>query len=157
VDRLSELLGRHVQFVYTAWDRIVLTGYIDQLQRPENLVRYFREVVGITSITPEVLMSRTPPYRAWVAPYCRDHQVPLLQAPRGVRKEEVVAPYYRGLRTEEEGLACVLTGLEQGRTFVSYTLDTCPAPRIRTGVFCARVVSGSCITTSTCSTRCWVR
>jgi hypothetical protein len=120
VDRLSELLGRHVQFVYTAWDRIVLTGYIDQLQRPENLVRYFREVVGITSITPEVLMSRTPPYRAWVARYCRDHQVPLLQAPRGVRKEEVVAPYYRGLRTEE-GLACVLTGLEQGRTFVSYT------------------------------------
>jgi len=64
VDRLSELLGRHVQFVYTAWDRIVLTGYIDQLQRPENLVRYFRERVGITSITPEVLMSRTPPYRA---------------------------------------------------------------------------------------------
>jgi hypothetical protein len=45
VDRLSELLGSHVQFTYTAWDRIVLTGYIDQLQRPENLVRYFRDVV----------------------------------------------------------------------------------------------------------------
>jgi hypothetical protein len=26
MDRLSELLGRHVQFRYTAWDRIVLNG-----------------------------------------------------------------------------------------------------------------------------------
>ena len=62
VDRLSELLGHHVQLVYTAWDRIVLTGYIDQLHRPENLVRSFRDVLGVTSATPEVLMSRTGPY-----------------------------------------------------------------------------------------------
>jgi hypothetical protein len=121
VDRLSELLGSHVQFTYTAWDRIVLTGYIDQLQRPENLVRYFRDTAGITSITPEVLMSRTGPYRAWVARLCRDQQIPLLPAPKGIRKEEVVAPHYRRLAAGAEGVACVLTGLEQGRTFVSYT------------------------------------
>ena len=120
MDRLSELLGQHVQFVYTAWDRIVLSGYIDQLQRPENLVRYFRDVLGVTSITPEVLMSRTGPYRAWVTRFCRDEKIPLLPAPKGVRKEEFVAPYYRRL-AGAEGVACVLSGLEQGRTFVSYT------------------------------------
>ena len=120
VDRLSELLGRHVQFVYTAWDRIVLTGYIDQLQRPENLVRYFRDALGVTSLTPEVLMSRTGPYRAWVTRFCRDQQIPLLPAPKGVRKEEFVGPHYRRLGGSE-GVACVLSGLEQGRTFVSYT------------------------------------
>jgi hypothetical protein len=38
VDRLSELLGQAVQFVYTCWDRIVLSGYIERLQRPENLI-----------------------------------------------------------------------------------------------------------------------
>ena len=64
MDRLSELPGHHVQFAYTAWDRIVLTGYIDQLQRPERLVGYFRDVLGVTSVTPEVLMSRTGPPRA---------------------------------------------------------------------------------------------
>jgi hypothetical protein len=121
VDRLSELLGSHVQFTYTAWDRIVLTGYIDQLQRPENLVRYFRDAAGITSITPDVLMSRTGPYRAWVTRFCRDQHIPLLPAPKGIRKEEVVAPHYSRLAAGEEGVACVLTGLEQGRTFVSYT------------------------------------
>ncbi len=38
MDRLSELLGQAVQFAYTCWDRIVLTGYIERLQRPENLI-----------------------------------------------------------------------------------------------------------------------
>ncbi|MBV9580076.1 MAG: hypothetical protein JO057_15925 [Chloroflexi bacterium] len=118
--RLSELLGRHVQFVYTAWDRIVLTGYIDQLQRPENLVRYFRDVLGVASVTPEVLISRTGPYPAWVTRSCGVQKIPLLSAPKGVRKEEFVAPHYRRL-AGAEGVACVLSGLEQGRTFVSYT------------------------------------
>jgi hypothetical protein len=47
VDRLSELLGHAVQFVYTCWDRIVLSGYIERLQRPENLIYFFQDVVGI--------------------------------------------------------------------------------------------------------------
>jgi len=120
MDRLSELLGHQVQFAYTAWDRIVLNGYLDRLQRPENVVYFFREVVGAPCITPEVLMSRTAPYRAWVTRHAEEQGIPLLAAPKGVRKEEVVAPYYRQLQGEE-GVACILTSVEQGRTFVSYT------------------------------------
>ena len=37
MDRLSELLGHHVQFVYTAWDRIVLNGYLERLQHTPAL------------------------------------------------------------------------------------------------------------------------
>src|SRR6266508_1792114 len=120
VDRLSQLLGRHVQFAYTAWDRIVLNGYLDRLQRPANVVYFFREVVGAPCITPEVLMSRTASYRAWVTRHAEEQGIPLLAAPKEVRKEEVVAPYYRRF-TGEEGVACILTSVEQGRTFVSYT------------------------------------
>jgi hypothetical protein len=90
---LSALLGPAVQFAYTAWDRIVLNGYLDRLQRPENIHYFFREVVGVPAITPEVLLSRTAPYRAWVARYAAEHAIPLLAAPTGQRKEEVVAPY----------------------------------------------------------------
>ena len=92
MDRLSELLGRDVRFAYTAWDRIVLNGYLDRLQRPENISHFFREVVGVPSVTPEVLMSRTAPYRAGIIRYAEEHGIPLLAAPKGVRKEEVVAP-----------------------------------------------------------------
>jgi len=119
MNRLSELLGSHVQFSYTCWDRIVLNGYLDRLQRTENVVYFFREVVGVPSVTPEVLASRTGPYRAWMTQSAEREGIPLLMAPKGVRKETVVAPYYRRLKGEE-GVACILTSLEQGRTFVSY-------------------------------------
>ena len=52
MDRLSELLGHHVQFSHTAWDRIVLNGYLDRLQRPENIIYFVRDVVGAPSVTP---------------------------------------------------------------------------------------------------------
>src|SRR5687768_13472878 len=101
MDRLSELLGRHVQFAYTAWDRIVLNGYLERLQRPENIVHFFREVVGAPCVTPEVLLSRTAPYRAWVTRYAAEHGIPMVAAPKGQRKEDVVAPYYRQFRAAE--------------------------------------------------------
>ncbi len=106
MDRLSEVLGQHVQFQYTAWDRIVLNGYLDHLQRPENISYFFREVVGAAAVTPEVLMSRTGPYRAWVARYAQEHRIPLLAAPKDQRKEEVVAPYYRRF-TDADGVVAV--------------------------------------------------
>ena len=120
MDRLSELLGHHVQFSYTVWDRIVLNGYLDRLQRPENISYFFREVVGVPAVTPEVLMSRTAPYRSWVARYAAEHAIPLVAAPKGQRKEDVVAPYYRRFQATE-GVVAVLTSTESGRTFVSYT------------------------------------
>jgi len=54
MDRLLELLGPAVQFVYTCWDRIVLNGYIERLQRPENLIYFFHDIVGLHCIEPSV-------------------------------------------------------------------------------------------------------
>jgi hypothetical protein len=119
MERLSAVLGQVVQFVYTCWDRIVLNGYIERLQRPENLIYFFHDIVGIDAIEPAVLEQRTNTYKAWVRRITDEHGIPVLGAPRGVRKEELVEPYYRRLKGAE-GVACVLTSQEQGRTFVSY-------------------------------------
>lgn len=59
MDRLSEVLGSAVQFQYTCLDRIVLHGYLTGRQRPEQLVYFFRDVVGIAGIEPRVLSGRT--------------------------------------------------------------------------------------------------
>ncbi len=99
MDRLSELLGQRVQVSSTCWDRIVLNGDLARLQRPEHMVYGFREVVGAPSVTPEGLASRTGPYRTWVNRYAEGS--PLVAAPKGIRKETVVAPYYRRLGGEE--------------------------------------------------------
>src|SRR6266566_4654872 len=119
MDRLSAVLGQAVQFVYTCWDRIVLSGYIERLQRPENLIYFFHDVVGINAVEPAVLEQRTNAYKAWVRRITDERGIPVLAAPRGVKKEELVEPYYRRLK-DGQGVACVLTSMEQGRTFVSY-------------------------------------
>ena len=121
MERLLELLGPAVQFVYTCWDRIVLNGYLERLQRPENLVYFFHDIVGVACIEPAVLELRTKMYKAWVRRITDEWGIPVLAAPpKGVRKEDFVQPFYRRLNGAE-GIACILTSREQGRTFVSYT------------------------------------
>lgn len=120
MDRFSEVLGHRVQFTTTALDRLVLNGYLERLQRPEHLVYFFHDVAGVACIEPSVLASRTPAYREWVRHYTGTHGIPVLPAPAGTRKEDLARPHYQRLR-EAEGVACVLTTMEQGRTFVSYT------------------------------------
>ena len=132
MDQLLALLGNAVQFAYSCWDRIVLNGYLERLQRPENLVYFFHEVVGVKCIEPAVLEQRTNAYKAWVRRFSDEHGIPVLQAPpappSGVRKEDFVQPFYRRLKGDQ-GIACVLTSLEQGRTFVSYV----PTRRVPSG------------------------
>jgi hypothetical protein len=125
VDRLSEVLGERVQFRYTCLDRIVLHGYLTGLQRPEQLVYFFRDVGGVACIEPSVLQGRTTAYRTWVERATQEQGIPVLAAPKGVRKEELVRPSY-GRLGSREGVACVLTSLETNRTFISYTPRRAP-------------------------------
>jgi hypothetical protein len=125
VDRLSEVFGERVQFRSTCLDRIVLHGYLTGLQRPGQLVHFFHDVVGIDCIEPRVLQGRTTTYRDWVDRYTQGQEIPVLPAPKGVRKEELVRPYY-GKVGPQEGIACVLTSLETNRTFISYTPQRTP-------------------------------
>jgi hypothetical protein len=125
VDRLSELFGERVQFRYTCLDRIVLHGYLTGLQRPGQLVHFFHDVVGVDCIEPKVLQGRTATYRAWMDQFAQGQGIPVLAAPKGVRKEELVRPYY-GQLGPHEGIACVLTSLENNRTFISYTPQRTP-------------------------------
>src|SRR4029453_5567669 len=129
MERLLELLGSAVQFAYTCWDRIVVNGYIERLQRPENLIYFFHDIVGVGAIEPAVLERRTSAYKAWVRRMAEECGIPVLAAPpappKGVRKEDFVEPFYRRL-TGAAGVAWVLTSLEQGRTFVSYTPQWTP-------------------------------
>ncbi len=125
MDRLSEVFGERVQFRYTCLDRIVLHGYLTGLQRPGQLVHFFHDVVGVDCIEPKVLLGRTTAYRDWVDRYTQGQGIPVLVAPKGVRKEELVRPYY-GKLGPREGIACVLTSLENNRTFISYSPQRTP-------------------------------
>ena len=119
MDRFLQLFGHFVQFSYACWDRIVLRGYYPRLQRPENIVHFFHNVCGDARITPAVLARRTAIYRRWLERYTEQHRIPLLTAPKGVRKEQVVAPYYRSFKPDA-GVVVILKSMEQSSTYISF-------------------------------------
>lgn len=119
MDRLSQLFPDDVVFSYGCMDRVVIRGYYPALQREDNIVHFFRDVVGASVVDSGALASRTLRYRQWLDAYVRDHQIERVAAPKGVKNEDFVQSYYQQLG-RQEGIACILTSMEQGSTFVSY-------------------------------------
>jgi DNA-binding transcriptional ArsR family regulator len=119
VERFLQLFARFVDFAYAIWDRIVLRGYYEALQRPENIVYFFREICGVRCITPKVLARRTEQYCRWVEGYAQRRDIPILSAPKGVRKEDFVARHYERFH-RDEGVVVILKSMEQASSFVSY-------------------------------------
>ena len=88
MDLFTKLLGDLLIFVYHCFDRIVIHGYLSGLSRPEQVVHFFRRIVGVPVISKEVLSQRTADYQKWVEAFARNHNIPIEWAEKGVRKED---------------------------------------------------------------------
>ncbi len=118
MDLFTQLFGGMLAFVYHCFDRIVIYGYLSGLSRPERVVNFFRQVVGVPVVSKEVLRQRTADYQNWVEAYARNHRIPIEWAEKGVRKEHHVLPWQRRMvRTDRYGVYCILKSMEQGPTF----------------------------------------
>ena len=119
-----ELFARLFQgllvFVYHCFDRVVIHGYLSGLSRPEQVVYFFRQVVGVSAITKEVLSRRTNAYQTWVEAFARNHQIPIEWAEKGVRKKDDLEPPRRRMeKANRYGVYFILKSMEQGSTFRS--------------------------------------
>ena len=47
MDLFVGLFGSMLAFVYHCFDRIVIHGYLSSLSRPDQVVYFFRQVVGV--------------------------------------------------------------------------------------------------------------
>ena len=120
MDAFTKLFGNLLVFVYHCFDRIVINGYLEHLSRPELIVHFFRQVLGIRAITKEVLAKRTHEYRQWVEAYARNHKIPMQWAEKGVRKEDFVRPYLKKMEKQNRfGVYFIFQSMEQGTTFRS--------------------------------------
>jgi hypothetical protein len=90
-----QLFGDLLTFVYHCFGRIVIHGYLSGLSRPEQVVYFFRHVLGIPVVSKEVLSQRTDDYRNWVEAFARNHKLPVEWAEKGLRKEDHVLPALR--------------------------------------------------------------
>jgi hypothetical protein len=77
MELFTKLFGDVVTFVYHGFDRIVIHGYVTRLCRPEHVVYFFQEVVGVPAITKEILRQRTNAYQSWVEAFARNHKIPI--------------------------------------------------------------------------------
>ncbi len=117
MDVFTKLFGDLLVFVYHCFDRIVIHGYLSGLSRPEQVVHFFRQVVGVAAVSKEVLSERTANYQNWVEAFARNHHIPIEWAEKGVRKEDHVLPWLRRItRTNRYGVYFVFKSMEQGPT-----------------------------------------
>ena len=66
MDAFTRLFGNLLVFVYHCFDRVVINGYLNGLSRPEQVLHFVREVLGIPIVSKEVLSQRTSDYQKWV-------------------------------------------------------------------------------------------
>jgi hypothetical protein len=59
MDSFTKLFGEFLVFVYHCFDRIVIHGYLTALSRPELVVHFFRDIVGVAEVSKEALSQRT--------------------------------------------------------------------------------------------------
>ena len=113
-----KLFGDLLVFVYHCFDRIVIHGYLSGLSRPEQVVHFFRNVVGAPVISKELLRERTDDYQKWVDAFARNHDIPIEWAEKGVRKEDHILPWLRKMvRKDAYGVYFIFKSMEQGPSF----------------------------------------
>jgi hypothetical protein len=52
MELFTKLFGNLLAFVYHCFDRIVIHGYLSALSRPEQVVHFFRQIVGVPVVRP---------------------------------------------------------------------------------------------------------
>src|ERR1700685_3915665 len=118
MEQFIQLFADFLAFFYHCFDRIVIHGYLSGVSRPEQVVYFFRNVLGIPVVSKEVLSQRTNDYRNWVEAYARNHKIPIEWAEKGTRKEEYVLPALRRMEKKNAyGVYFIFKSMEQGRPF----------------------------------------
>ena len=113
-----KLFGNLLVFVYHCFDRIVINGYLSGLSRPEQVVYFFRQVLGKPAVDKAVLSQRTSDYQNWVEAFARNHHIPIQWAEKGVRKKDDLRPGLQRLERQNRfGVYFILKSMEQGKTF----------------------------------------
>ena len=118
MELFTKLFGDLLAFVYHCFDRIVIHGYVTRLCRPEHVVYFFREVVGVPVITKEILRQRTEAYQSWVEAFARNRKIPIQWPEKGTRKEDYVLRWLRRMeRRNAYGVYFIFKSMEVGSTF----------------------------------------
>src|SRR5258705_13397559 len=98
MELFQKLFGKLLLFVYHCFDRIVINGYLSGLFRPEQMVHFFWQVIGVPILSKEMLAQRTSDYHNRVEAFAGNHKIPNQWGEKGVRKKDYVPPWLHRMR-----------------------------------------------------------
>jgi len=109
--------------------------YLSGLSRPQQVVYFFRQVVGVAVVSKEVLSRRTGDYQNWVQSFARKHPTPIEWPEKGGRKSDHVFPWLRRMvRKKACGVYFIFKSMEQGPTLLCYNGSLFRSPSVRSAI-----------------------
>jgi hypothetical protein len=117
MNRFVQHHRQSIQFGYSCFDRIIGSGMIQPLQYGLNVKNFF--AARGHAVNHRFLVALSTEYHRWVAQEAATQGVDIVAVENGVRREELVQPYFERLQGQP-GLAVILRCREPERIAVSY-------------------------------------
>jgi hypothetical protein len=107
----------HIAFHYRCFDRLLLHAAIQPFQQPERVMGFFWSYRQLYPVSRQVLREIASQYHNWVQYASRKWGAPVLKAPEEERRDDFVAPFFRGARPDQ--LVVILKAREPARLLIS--------------------------------------
>ena len=107
----------NIAFHYRCFDRILLHAAIQPFQQPQRVMGFFWSYRQLYPVSRQVLREIASQYHNWVQYASQKWGAPVLKAPQEERREDFVAPYFRGARPDQ--MVAILKAREPARILVS--------------------------------------
>jgi hypothetical protein len=115
-------LERHhrdsIRFGYRCFDRMVFNAVIQHLQLPEAVFGFFKRQRGVVPVTTAFLKNLSCGYHTWLERKAEQLAIPVVEPPKGVRRDDWVEPYFQRLGGKD-GVAVILKAREPAKMAVS--------------------------------------
>ena len=108
-----------IRFQYSCFDRMLLNAVVQPMQRPALIVGYLDKCKHVPSICKAYFRQVSEDYHRFVGQLALTQGVPIVEPPKGVRREDWVEPFYKTFG-RRSGIVVILKSRENARVAVSY-------------------------------------
>jgi hypothetical protein len=108
-----------IRFQYSCFDRMLLNAVVQPMQRPALIVGFLDKCKHVPSITRAYFRQVSEDYHRFVDRLASAQGVPIVEPPKGVRREDWVEPFYEAFG-RRFGIVVILKSRENARVAVSY-------------------------------------
>jgi hypothetical protein len=108
-----------IRFQYSGFDRRLIHAIVQTMQQPPMIVGFLDKCRQVPSITKPYFREVSEDYHRCVSRLAATQRIPIVEPPKGVRRENWVEPFYQRFGARF-GIVVILKSRENARVTVSY-------------------------------------